>query len=194
MRRVALLAFAGAVIPAAVLAVGVVASSPGQSSRAKKQSAGQVSRGKYLVTIMACADCHTPHDQLGRPIAAMNLAGHPARSPLPQWDPSLLQKNAVATISPTMTAFAGPFGVSVSGNLTPDKDTGIGKLTAEGLIKSWRTGKHWRENRAVLPPMPIAKYKSLTDSDIRAIHAYLMTLKPIPNRAPQSVPAKPPAP
>jgi len=150
-----------------------------------------IERGKYLVTIVGCNDCHSPHDQTGRLIAGKELSGHPENLPLPEWDPSLLKRNAVATISPTMTAFAGPFGVSVAPNLSPDLETGL-VVSAEGLIASWRTGNHWKFNRPVLPPMPMEAFKTLTDQDIRAIYAYLMSVPPVKNMAPNSTVAPPP--
>lgn len=159
------------------------------------QEAGRedlVARGRYLVEITGCADCHTPHGKDGKPIAALHLTGHPEHAPLPEWEPAMLEKNILATISPTLTAFAGPFGLSVAGNLTPCPETGIGPLTAEELIKSWRTGMHWKVQREVLPPMPMAAYERMTDDDIRAIHAYLISLKPIRNAFPSSRPVAPP--
>ncbi len=153
-----------------------------------------VARGKYLVTVMGCGDCHSPYGPDAKPIKGLEFSGHPETAPLPTWDPSMLEKGNLATIAPTFTAFAGPFGLSVAGNLTPDRETGIGTLTAEGLIKSWRTGKHWKQDRMVLPPMPMEPYRHLTDGDIRAIHAYLFTLKPVRNKFPASKPAPMPPP
>jgi mono/diheme cytochrome c family protein len=150
-------------------------------SGSAKQSEDSVKRGKYLVTVLGCADCHTPHDEQGRPIAGRELSGHPEGAPLPEWDQSMMKRNAMATIAAPFTAFAGPFGTAIAPNLTPDEDTGIGKLTAEGLIKSWKTGRHWRYDRAVMPPMPVEAYGKLTEEDIRAIHAYLMSLPPVKN-------------
>lgn len=147
-----------------------------------------VARGKYLVNAMACGDCHSPHDQTGRPIAGREFSGHPQDAPLPQWEPPMLSKGAVSTIAPTLTAFAGPFGVSVAPNLTPDLETGM-VVSADGLIESWRSGKHWKFNRPVLPPMPIEHYKALTDEDIRAIYSYLMSLPAVKNAAPNSLPS-----
>jgi hypothetical protein len=147
-----------------------------------------IERGRYLVTAMACGDCHSPHDQTGRPIKGLEYSGHPHDAPLPQWDPELLKKGSVATIAPTLTAFAGPFGVAVAPNLTPDLETGM-VVSAEGLIESWRSGKHWKFNRPVLPPMPIQSYGSLTDEDIRAIYSFLMSLPAVKNETPNSLPS-----
>lgn len=154
---------------------------PGQPDR--------IARGKYLVQATGCSDCHTPHDHTGAPIQGKELIGHPENEPLPSWDQSQLAKHSVAAVGHTSTAFASPLGVSVAANLTPDMETGIGKLTAEALITSWRTGRHWQQDRPVLPPMPVESLRNLNDEDIRAIHAYLMSLAPVRNRVPDPKPA-----
>lgn len=156
-----------------------------------ESDAEMLQRGAYLMTVLDCHGCHSPRDERGQIIPGRELTGHPADAPLPEWDPSMLEKNALVTIAPTLTAFAGPFGVSVAPNLTPDKETGIGTMTADELIRSWRTGQHWRHDRPVMPPMPVPAYTGLTDSDIRALHAFLMTLPPVKNKAPESRPAQP---
>jgi cytochrome c553 len=144
-------------------------------------------RGAYLMAAIGCNDCHSAHDQNGQILPGMALAGHPEKAPLPEWDPSMLQRGAVATIAPTLTAFAGPWGVSVAPNLTPDKETGIGNMTADQLVRSWKSGKHWKYDRPVLPPMPVQAFSNLTDEDIRSIYAYLMSMPPVKNRAPESI-------
>lgn len=149
-------------------------------------------RGAYLWAVGGCNDCHTPRDDKGQPIPSMMMAGHPEKAPLPKWDPSMLKDNVLATMDPTVTAFAGPWGVSVASNLTPDKETGIGDMTAEQLMKSWRSGNHWKEPRPVLPPMPAAAFGAMTDEDIRSIHAFLMSMPPVRNAVPKSVVAPPP--
>ena len=149
-------------------------------------------RGAYLLAALDCNACHSAHDQNWNLVPGSELAGHPATAPLPEWDPSLLKRNALMTMAPTGTAFAGPWGVSVAPNLTPDKETGIGSMTAEQLIASWRSNHHWNIDRPILPPMPAPAYAALTDDDIRAIHAYLMSLPPVKNKVPASVIAAPP--
>jgi hypothetical protein len=176
--------------PAPMPTIKQVSTRPGDEPTAKDR---QLQRGAYLMSTLGCNDCHTPHDERGQPINSLMLTGHPENAPLPEWDPSLLSRNILATIAPTLTAYSGPFGTSIAPNLTPDKETGIGNMTAEQLIESWRTGKHWREDRPVLPPMPIAAYGSLTDEDIRDLHAFLMSLPPVKNKAPASRPAPMPA-
>jgi len=146
-----------------------------------------VERGRYLVKAMACTHCHTPHDDRGGEVPGLYMSGHPENAPLPQWDPSLLERGILVGLAPTLTAFAGPFGVSVAGNLTPDEETGIGTLTLEQFIESRRTGLHWRLNRPVMPPMP--DYREVSDEDLKAIYTFMMSLPPVHNRFPDSVPA-----
>jgi mono/diheme cytochrome c family protein len=149
-------------------------------------------RGAYLMAAIGCQDCHSPRDQQGNFIPGAEFTGHPETAPLPEWDPSLLNRNILMTMAPTGTAFAAPWGVAVAPNLTPDKETGIGNLTAEGLIRSWRNNRHWKSPRPVLPPMPVNAFAALSDDDIRAIHAFLMSLPPVKNKAPDSIPAPAP--
>lgn len=144
-----------------------------------------IARGRYLVNAMACTHCHTPHDERGQPIPGLYLSGHPEMAPLPHWDASLLERAILVGFAPTHTAFAGPFGLSVAGNLTPDEETGIGTLTLEKFIESRRTGLHWRLGRPVMPPMP--DYSEVTDEDLTAIYTYLMSLPPVRNQFPSSV-------
>lgn len=144
-------------------------------------------RGAYLMAAIGCQDCHSPRDATGKFIPGAEFTGHPADAPLPEWEPDDLKRNILMTMSPTGTAFAGPWGVSVAPNLTPDKETGIGNLTAEALIRSWRTNKHWKHPRDIAPPMPAPMYASLSDDDIRALHAFLMSLMPVKNKAPESI-------
>ncbi|MGE5815370.1 MAG: diheme cytochrome c-553, partial [Acidobacteriota bacterium] len=89
-------------------------------------------------------------------------------------------------------AFAGPWGVSFTMNLTPDKDTGLGNWTAEQFIATMRTGRHLGKGRPVLPPMPVQILNALPDEDLRAIFAYLQSLAPVRNRIP--APLEPTAP
>ena len=55
-------------------------------------------------------------------------------------------------------------------------------------MKSIKLGKHMGTSRFVLPPMPWPAFRNLTDDDLKAMYAYLRTVKPIKNRAPEPVP------
>lgn len=89
-----------------------------------------------------------------------------------------------------LTAWAGPWGVRFTANLTPDKKTGLGNWTAEQFIQTMRTGKHLGSGRPLLPPMPVADIATLSDADLRVLFAWLQSLKPIENQVPQPVPPK----
>jgi hypothetical protein len=113
------------------------------------------------------------------------LTGHPADVTLP---------SAPAMDGPwiwagfgTNTAFAGPWGVSFTANLTPDRDTGLGKWTEQMFIDTMRTGRHQGKGRPVLPPMPYENVGAMTDEDIKAVFAYLQSLTPVRNRVPEPV-------
>jgi mono/diheme cytochrome c family protein len=152
-----------------------------------------VERGKYLVTILGCNDCHTPW-KMG-PKGPENdrtrmLSGHPeavkmppAPKPAGPW---------TASIAAPFTAFAGPWGVSYAANLTPDQNTGIGIWTEDMFVKAMRTGKHMGTSRQILPPMPWPGYSQMTDEDLKAVFAYLKSIPPIANHVPDSEPAPPP--
>ncbi|MCK6559932.1 c-type cytochrome [candidate division KSB1 bacterium] len=159
-----------------------------------------VERGKYLVNIGGCHDCHTPKVMspagLPLPDSARMLSGHPADAPYPTWNPSdLQQNNALGLTNPMLTAWAGPWGVSFAINLTPDMETGIAEWTEETFIQAMRTGKHQGQpnGREILPPMPWQNVAQMTDSDLKAVWAYLRTLPPIQNQVPVP-PGAPPAP
>ena len=141
----------------------------------------QVMRGHYLVTLGVCHDCHTPKGPDGRPRLDRLLSGHPEGTPPP---PSV--KGAI-TVSPTATAFTGPWGTAFARNLTPDSATGLGNWTEAYFIKVLRTGI--RGNGEPLRPlMPWEWYRQLTDDDLKAIYAYLRTIPPISNAVPEDLP------
>ena len=90
--------------------------------------------------------------------------------------------------SATNTAWAGPWGVSFTANLTPDVETGLGAWTARQFADTIRTGKHLGAGREVLPPMPIPAYKNFNDADLEAIFAYLQAIPAVKNRVPAPLP------
>ena len=146
-----------------------------------------VERGKYLVTIMLCNDCHTPH-VLGpngpEPDLTRMLSGHPESEAVAP-APALGHGPWVWAGSGGMTAFSGPWGTSFTANLTPDAETGLGKWTYANFRDTIRTGKHMGRGRPVLPPMPIPMYKNFNDADLEAIFAYLQSIPAVKNRVPE---------
>ena len=156
-----------------------------------------VDRGKYLVTLMGCHDCHTPKVQGpgGNPVPDMTrqLSGHPQGQPYPSWTPEdMQQRNAMALVDPNLTAWAGPWGVSFATNLTPDIATGMGEWDEETFVQAMRTGKHQGQpnGRDILPPMPWPMIGKATDDDLKTIWAYLRSIPPIMNQIALPVPPK----
>lgn len=163
---------------------------------AEKKTATQtpVERGKYLVTVAGCHDCHTPKiaGTGGSPVLDEKrlLAGHPENAPYPTWSSrDMQQRNALALTNTSLTAWAGPWGVSFATNLTPDKETGIAEWSEENFIQALRTGKHQGQpnGRDILPPMPWQNFKAFTDDDVKAVFAYLRSLPPVKNQVPLPV-------
>lgn len=153
-----------------------------------------VERGRYLVTAGGCNDCHTPFVMTAKgpaPDLDRLLSGHPAEMQLPP-PPTLPQGGWMWVGAATNTAFAGPWGVSYSPNLTPDEETGIGAWDEQNFVLAMRTGQHLGAGRPILPPMPWQNLGALTDEDLKAIFAYLKSTKPIKNQAPEAVVAPPP--
>jgi hypothetical protein len=159
------------------------------TASAETNDSGRTERGRYLVTMIGCNDCHTPL-KMGpkgpEPDMDRFLSGHPEQmGPLP----------AVPARGPwlwagaaTNTAFAGPWGVSYAANLTPDRNTGMGIWTEDMFLKAIRTGRHMGVSREILPPMPWPAFRSATDEDLKSIYAYLRSLKPVVNHVPDVQP------
>ena len=151
-------------------------------------------RGKYLVTIAACHDCHTPKIEGpgGKPVLDEKrmLSGHPEKAPYPTWSlKDMEQRSAMALTNSNLTAWAGPWGVSFAFNLTPDKETGIAEWSEQNFMQALRTGKHQGQpnGRDILPPMPWDVYKFMTDDDLKAVYAYLRSIPPVKNQVPLPV-------
>ena len=153
-------------------------------------AAAAAERGRYLVTAMGCADCHTPlvmGPQGPHPDANHHLAGHPAGLDMPE-APALPPGPWGVVGSHTLTAWAGPWGTSFSANLTPDVETGLGSWTAETFLATLRNGRHMGIGRPLLPPMPYMNSAQLSDDDLRSVFAYLQSIPAVSNRVPQPRP------
>jgi len=149
----------------------------------------RVERGKYLVTVIGCNDCHTPL-RMGpkgpEPDTSRFLSGHPEQ--MGALTPAKAQGPWLWAGAATNTAFAGPWGVSYAANLTPDRNTGLGIWTEDMFVNAIRTGRHMGTSREILPPMPWPAFRNATDEDLKAVYAYLRTLKPITNHLPDVQP------
>lgn len=149
-----------------------------------------VTRGKYLVSIAGCNDCHSPKMMTAQgpmPDTTRLLSGHPADMPLAPYD-STTTKNWVL-FNMMQTAVKGPWGVSYAANLTPD-ETGIGNWSEQHFSNAVRKGffRGIEGGRHLLPPMPWQTYSAMNDEDLHAIFAYLKSLKPVKNMVPAAVP------
>ncbi len=183
-------------LPAAALALalaGGLATTPTAPHAAPAAEAAPAARsdiaarGRYLVETSGCMDCHTPL-KMGpdgpEPDRSRLLAGHPQELAMPP-APALPAGPWLVTVAATNTAWAGPWGVSFTANLTPDPETGLGRWTVEDFKQTIRTGRHLGRGRPVLPPMPIPVYNHFSDADLEAVFAYLRTIPPVRNRVPE---------
>jgi mono/diheme cytochrome c family protein len=119
-----------------------------------------LARGDYLVNSMvACGNCHTPRGDDHKPIGEMHLAG------------------AFQVERAEFKAYAP--------NITPDHETGIGAWSDEEIIRAIREGVR-PDGTVIGPPMPIRVYREMSDTDVRAIVAYLRTVAPVRNSVPLS--------
>jgi len=146
-------------------------------------------RGKYIVTTSGCNDCHTPFimgPNGPEPDMSRMLSGHPQSVELPPV-PVLPAGPWSMLASDTNTAWSGPWGISYTANLTPDKETGLGKWTLRTFIDTIRTGRHEGRGREILPPMPYQMYKHFTDADMEAIFSYLQSIPAVKNKVPEPI-------
>ena len=122
--------------------------------------ADRVAYGKYLSIIAGCRTCHTPTEH-GSPKPGMEYAGGERFE--------LTGRNMAA----------------VSYNLTPDNNTGIGTWDEKQFLEKFHQFKDYAEGKA--PPitpenftvMPWLSFNGVEDDDLKAIFAFLKTLKPI---------------
>jgi mono/diheme cytochrome c family protein len=140
-------------------AFGSVLSISSISAASAQNNKQQVERGKYLVTLASCTDCHTPGYFFGKPDNARFLGG-----------------SEVGFEIPGLGVFHGP-------NLTPDNDSGLGKWTNAQIVTAIKTGKR-PDGRELAPAMPWRAFAQMTDADANAIVAYLKSLPPIKNKVP----------
>ncbi len=119
----------------------------------------QVARGKYLVSITGCSDCHTPGGMLGSPDMKRYLGG-----------------SDVGFAVPGAGVFVGP-------NLSPDKATGLGAWTDAQIAAAIREGKT-PSGRELSPVMPWPGFAHLSNDDVAAIVAFLKSLPAVDNKVP----------
>jgi len=119
-----------------------------------------IAYGKYLATIADCIMCHTPKTKSGKPIEGMELAGG---NEYPE--------------------YGG--GTVISTNITIDIETGIGDWDEEFFIerfKEWGTGENISAEPDDNTVMPWISFSGMTEEDLRAIFAYIQSVKPVTNK------------
>lgn len=152
--------------------------------------ATQVDWGKHLMSIGGCGDCHTPKKMTDHgPVddSSLLFAGHPSQLPAPNLTPDQHKQGLAATQD--LTAWTGPWGISYTANLTPDS-TGLGAWNENQFITCIRQGvfKGIAGSRPLMPPMPVAGINNFTDDELKAIFAFIKTVKPIHNVVPDYQP------
>ena len=151
----------------------------------------QVKWGEHLVTIGGCNDCHTPKKMTPMgPVddSTLMLSGHPEKLPAPEGDRKAMEGRGLV-VTADFTAWIGPWGITYSANLTPD-ETGLGNWKEEQFLYALKnsTSKGLAGGRPLLPPMSMMPLKHMTDDELKAIFAYLKTIKPIKNNSVQPTP------
>lgn len=127
----------------------------------------RMERGRYLVTsgTAPCVLCHSPLD----------VSGGGLRVPAGQ---ELTGRNWAPDGAPFLTAQ----------NLTPDPETGIGKLSDDQLARAIREGIS-HDGRALFPIMPYGNFSAMSDEDLASIVVYLRSLPPVRHAsAPSAIP------
>jgi uncharacterized protein YjiS (DUF1127 family)/mono/diheme cytochrome c family protein len=142
---------------ARVAAIAVAASAI--SSAAVLAQDAQIKRGRYLVNLGLCNDCHTPGYFFGKPDSARFLGG-----------------SEVGFEIPGLGVFHGP-------NLTPDRETGLGTWSADEIKNAITKGQR-PDGRVLAPIMPWHAFANLTGDDAGAIVAFLKSLPPVSNKVP----------
>ncbi len=159
-----------------------------QTGKPAAETKGSADRGQKLVFLGGCNDCHTPLIMTARgprPDSTRYLSGHPGNLKVPP--PPALDMNWMAAANATMTAWAGPWGISYTANLTPDS-SGLGIWTEPLFMQAMRSGKHLGVGRPIMPPMPIETLGQLSDQELKDIWAFLRTIQPVHNVVPEYLP------
>ena len=173
---------------AACTASPPAAAPPAPAAEAAPSAEDMVERGGMLVMGGACHDCHTPKKFLPggvvEPDMDRALSGHPADDVITAPFKSDPKSQWQTHVNTHLTAWSGGWGVSFAANLTPDQNTGLGIWTEEMFLNAMKSGKHMGTSRQILPPMPWMFYGKLPDEDLKAMFAYLKSLKPVANRVP----------
>ena len=152
----------GGVLGAGVLAIVASCGGGGGNNQVAVASAPteaeRIARGKYLTIVGGCIDCHTPGTLYGAQDTTRELSG-------------------------SELGWEGPWGVTYARNLTPDPETGLGKYTAQQIVDAIDSGKRL-DGSPMMPPMPWPNYSQMSDEDLQAVAAYLVSLPPVKHKVP----------
>jgi hypothetical protein len=149
-----------------------------------------IERGRYLVASIGCSDCHSPKKITPEGpviIHTLMFSGFPSDGKLPKFDKKMLEEGWTLSNN-DFTANVGSFGVSYGANITSDP-TGIGNWPQENFIRAMKKGKFKGVEgaRTLLAPMPWQDFQNLTDDDVTAIYAFLITTNPVHNVVPMAM-------
>ena len=137
-----------------------IAPEPVEAPVPEPDRSSPVKYGEYLVKVGDCAGCHTPRGGMGQPVEGLEYGGG-----------NVFQDGKGRTVA--------------TANLTPDP-TGIPYYDESLFVEAMRTG-HVKA-RALSPAMPWWAFKGMSDEDLRAMFAYLRTLKPARHRVDNTEP------
>ena len=157
-----------------------------------KKRALEIEKGQNLTVEYGCVFCHSPkiieNDDLV-PNPERLFSGHLSGNKLPDIPEGMIGENKwFGLYTSGFTAWGGPWGISYSANITPDKETGIGKWTQQDFLTVIRLGIHSNFKRGLMPPMPWQEINELSDENLISIFKYLKTIKPVKNKVPESRP------
>ncbi|GAB5412891.1 MAG: cytochrome c [Congregibacter sp.] len=82
-------------------------------------------------------------------------------------------------------AFETEFGTLYSTNITPDVETGIGAWSLEDFERAMRHGER-PDGEHLYPAFPYTSFTRMTDEDVAAIYAFLMSLEPVRRASPEN--------
>lgn len=137
----------------AACGLALLAGTSATAMAAKPSLPEQLARGRYLVEVGGCNDCHTP-----------GYAQSGGKVPTAQW------------LTGSDVGFQGPWGTTYASNLRMRFQT----LTEQQWVAVARA--------PMRPPMPSPSLQAMTQSDLRAIYAFIRSLGTAGQASPAYVP------
>jgi mono/diheme cytochrome c family protein len=113
--------------------------------------ADKVQHGRYLATIGHCMECHTPFGPPGSGVDFQSSLGKGGRE------------------------FKGPWGVSISRNITSSNTAGLGDWSDAEIKRALTEGVR-KDGSKLKPPMGFRYYGKMTEGDVDAVVAFLRTV------------------